>query len=54
MGNTCGCADKSDMDQEVRVDPVSYYMPYHSPLFKVSALTSTFFKLNFVLEKIWR
>ena len=23
MGNTCGCADKSDQDQEVRVDPVS-------------------------------
>jgi hypothetical protein len=24
MGNTCGCADKSDMDQEVRVDPKKF------------------------------
>jgi len=21
MGNTCGCGDKSDLDQEVRADP---------------------------------
>ena len=23
MGNTCGCGDKGDLEQEVRADPVS-------------------------------
>ena len=32
MGNTCGCADKSDMDQEVRVDPVSTDLSHNSPI----------------------
>ena len=24
MGNTCGCGDKGDLEQEVRSDPVSH------------------------------
>lgn len=25
MGNTCGCGDKTDLEQEVRVDPVRLF-----------------------------
>ena len=50
MGQTCGCADKGDQEQEVRSDPVSLKHTHHRSYFIstliISPLERTSYKLK--------